>query len=71
MAHLRFNIAGMTGTPCQQKIERTLAGMPGIYSVVVCLERGYAEVEYGEDRLRPEDVMSAILGAGYRPSLGG
>jgi copper chaperone CopZ len=50
MAHLRFNISGMTGPPCQNKIETRLAALPGIYSAIVCLDRGYADVEYGEDR---------------------
>jgi copper chaperone CopZ len=71
MAHLRFNIAGMTGPACQQKIEARLAKLPGIYSAVVCLDRGYADVEYGEDRLTAEQVMEAINKTGYRASLGG
>jgi P-type Cu+ transporter len=71
MAHLRLNIAGMTGTPCQQKIERALGALPGMYSAVVCLERGYADVEYGEDRLTTEAVMQAIRKAGYQAKLGG
>jgi Cu+-exporting ATPase len=71
MAHLRLNIAGMTGTPCQQKIERALEALPGMYSAVVCLERGYADVEYGEDRLTTDQVMQAIRTAGYETRLGG
>ena len=71
MAHLRLNISGMTGPPCQQKIERALTALPGMYSAVVCLERGYADVEYGEDRLTSEQVMEAINQAGYQARLGG
>jgi copper chaperone CopZ len=71
MAHLRLNIAGMTGAPCQQKIERALGALPGMYSAVVCLERGYADVEYGEDRLTGDEVMQAIRKAGYQARLGG
>lgn len=71
MAHLRLNITGMTGTPCQQKIERALNALPGMYSAVVCLDRGYADVEYGEDRLTSEQVMQAIDKAGYHAKLGG
>ena len=71
MSHLRFNIAGMIGPSCQQKIEARLARLPGIYSAVVCLDRGYADVEYGEDRLGPDDVMEAIAAAGYRATIGG
>jgi Cu+-exporting ATPase len=71
MAHLRLNIAGMTGPPCQKKIERALSALPGMYSAVVCLDRGYADVEYGEDRLTASEVMQAIRQAGYQARLGG
>ena len=71
MAHLRLNITGMTGTPCQQKIERALSALPGMYNAVVCLDRGYADVEYGEDRLTSEQVLQAIRNAGYQAKIGG
>ena len=71
MAHLRLNISGMTGTPCQQKIEHALSALPGMYSAVVCLERGYADVEYGEDRLTSSQIMQTIQKAGYQAKLGG
>ena len=71
MAHLRLNIAGMTGTPCQQKIERALVALPGMYSAVVCLERGYADVDYGEDKLTADQVVSTIEQTGYRAQVGG
>jgi P-type Cu+ transporter len=71
MAHLRLNISGMTGTKCQQKIERALGALPGMYSAVVCLERGYADVDYGEDRLTADQVMNTIEQTGYRARVGG
>ncbi|MEO8199619.1 MAG: heavy metal-associated domain-containing protein [Gemmatimonadota bacterium] len=71
MAHLRLNIDGMTGTLCQKKIERALTELPGIYSAVVCLDRGYADLDYGEDLLTREDVMKTIAAAGYAARLGG
>lgn len=71
MAHLRLNIQGMTGIPCQQKIERALSTLPGMYSAVVCLDRGYADVEYGEDRLTSHEVIQAIEKAGYQAKIGG
>jgi copper chaperone CopZ len=71
MAHLRLNISGMTGPPCQRKIERALNSLPGIYTAVVCLDRGYADVEYGEDLLSADDLMQAISDVGYPAKLGG
>ena len=71
MAHLRLNISGMTGPPCQRKVERVLTALPGMYAAVVCLERGHADVEYGEDRLTAEDIIQVIGEAGYGAKLGG
>ena len=61
----------MTGTPCQQKIERALTSLPGMYSAVVCLDRGYADVEFGEDRLTGDEVIRTIKQAGYQAKVGG
>ena len=61
----------MTGTACQQKIERALTELPGVYSAVVCLDRGYADVDFGEDRLSANEVIQTINKAGYQARLGG
>ncbi|MGE0354905.1 MAG: heavy-metal-associated domain-containing protein [Gemmatimonadales bacterium] len=71
MAHLRFNIRGMTGPACQQKIEQALAGLPGVYAAVVCLDQGYADVEFGEDRVLEDRIVARIREAGYEARLGG
>ena len=71
MAHLRFNISGMTGRPCQEKIESRLAALPGIYSAIVCLDRGYADIEFGEDRVSADDLVQEIQAAGYTATIGG
>jgi hypothetical protein len=42
-----------------------------MYSAVVCLERGYADVEYGEDKLTPDQVLNTIEQSGYRARVGG
>ncbi len=68
---MRLNIAGMSGPPCQRKIEQALVALPGIYSAVVCLDRGYADVDYGEDLLSTGDLLQTIEKAGYQARLGG
>ena len=72
MAHLRLNITGMTGPACQARIERALLQLPGMWSAVICLDQGYADVEYADDLgPSPEDVVGAVRGAGYGARIGG
>ncbi len=71
MAHLRINIGGMTGVPCQQRIEDQVRELRGVHAVVICLERGHADVEYADEFVGPERILAAIEGAGYAARLGG
>jgi copper chaperone CopZ len=71
MAHLRINIGGMTGVPCQQRIEDRIRDLHGVHAVVICLERGHADVEYADEDVDPERILAAIADAGYAARIGG
>ena len=71
VTHLRLNIKGMSGPACQGKIERAMRSIAGVYASVVCLDRGYADVEYEEDEVDAERILGAIRHAGYTVKLGG
>lgn len=71
MPHLRLNINGMTGVPCQQRIEDAINSLPGIQAVVICLGRGHADIEYVDEQVDPERILEAIREAGYDGRLGG
>lgn len=72
MAHLRLNISGMTDPTCQARIERALLQLPGMWSAVICLDQGYADIEYADDvGPSPDEVVEAVRGAGYGARIGG
>ena len=67
MAHLRLNVTGMRGPACQEKIERALGRVPGVWAVVTCLDPGYLDVEYADDNgPDTEALIGAVERAGYR-----
>ena len=75
MAHLRINISGMTGPACQAKIERALLTLPGMWAAVVCLDQGYADIEYADPgayadpNLRGRYLETSELASSYTLSL--
>jgi len=72
MAHLRLNISGVQGVAAQEKVERALRSLPGVWTAVVCLDQGYADVEYVDDYgPTPDDMLGAIARAGYLARVGG
>lgn len=72
MAHLRLNIIGMTGPACQEKIERALCDVPGVWVAVICLDQGYGDVEYADDNgPSSAQLIDAVGQAGYSARIGG
>jgi copper chaperone CopZ len=72
MAHMRLNISGMRGVPCQEKVERALKGLPGVWAAVVCLDQGYVDVEYQDDYgPATEEMIAVVKEAGYGARVGG
>ncbi|MCB4824869.1 heavy-metal-associated domain-containing protein [Roseicella aerolata] len=61
------SIGGMTCGSCANAVHRALARVPGVVSVEVDLGVGRAMVQ-GD--ARPEDLLAAVEGAGYRAALG-
>ena len=61
----------MTGPACQQKIERAVRSLAGVQAAVVCLERGYGDVEYDDDKVVVDRILTTIRAAGYGARVGG
>ena len=59
----KLRIGGMTCPSCQARIQAALAGLQGVESVEVSLERGEATVEHGLEDLAV--LEAAVEGAGY------
>lgn len=76
-----LNVTGMTCEGCTSKVAHALNAIAGVHNVVVSLSAGEAAVRYDERLTSPNQLKSAVKGAGYgvdaaqdthaRPSKGG
>ena len=71
MANVKLRITGMTCSHCQAKVETALKGLNGVYSAIVDLPDGEAEVDFDDDRVTPSQLIGAVHDAGYEAKLGG
>jgi len=71
MATAKLLVSGMTCGHCQAKVERALRGVAGVYSAVVDLTDGEAEVDFNDDTLTGAQLIAAVEGAGYGAKLAG
>lgn len=65
MANVKLHVLGMHCGHCQSKVERALQGITGVYTAVVDLADGEAEVDFDDDRLTPAELVGAVRQAGY------
>jgi copper chaperone CopZ len=71
MATLKLRVTGMTCAHCQAKVEQALRGTAGVFSAVVDLPDGEAEVDFDDDAATVEQVIRAVQQAGYGAKLAG
>ncbi len=77
----QFKITGMTCGGCANNVARALKLIRGVGDVEISLSAGEATVQYNEALTSPEQLKSAVKGAGYgvdvtnaahsRPTKGG
>src|SRR5256886_17115023 len=65
MATLKLRVSGMTCGHCQAKVEQALKRANGVYSAVVDLQAGEAEVDFDDDAATTDQLIAAIARAGY------
>ncbi|WP_337876795.1 copper-translocating P-type ATPase [Elioraea sp.] len=67
-----LSIGGMSCTSCQGRVERALAGVPGVLGVAVNLATGAAEVRVARGAVDTDALIAAVQAAGYtaRPDDG-
>ena len=65
MKTFSFDVSGMTCGGCTGKVERTLRGLDGVSRAEVTLSPGMATVSADPDRVRPEQIESAITKLGF------
>lgn len=71
MATLKLRVTGMTCSHCQAKVEKALKGTAGVYTAIVDLRDGEAEVDFDDDRATTAQLVAAIERAGYGAKLAG
>lgn len=71
MANVKLRVTGMTCGHCQMKVEQALRGVNGVYSAIVDLQDGEAEVDFNDDAVTTTQLVAAVERAGYAARLGG
>ena len=71
MATAKLNVTGMHCGHCQAKVERALKGVSGVYTAVVDLQDGEAEVDFNDDAVTTDQLVAAVAKAGYAAKLAG
>ena len=71
MANVKLRVSGMSCGHCQAKVERALKGTAGVYSAVVDLGSGEADVDFEDDAVTTSQLMAAVERAGYKAKLAG
>ena len=71
MANVKLRVSGMHCGNCQAKVEQALREVAGVYSVVVDLPDGEAEIDFDDDSVTTTQLVAAVQAAGYGAKLGG
>lgn len=69
MAKVKFDIQGMTCSSCSAHVEKAVNKLNGIQKVNVNLLSNNMIVEYDEKKLTNEQIIQAVVDAGYGASL--
>ena len=60
-----LKVTGMTCGGCISNVTQALKAIPGVGDVTVSLSAGEATVQYDERLTSPDQLKSAVKGAGY------
>ena len=71
MASAKLHVTGMTCGHCRTKVEQALKGIAGVYSAVVDLQDGEAEIDFNDDSITTQQLVAAVIQAGYGAKLAG
>src|SRR5256885_14369196 len=66
MANIKLRVTGMTCGHCQAKVEKALKSVSGVYSAVIDLPDGEAEVDFDDDRITTDQLVAAVGEGGHR-----
>lgn len=69
MKKVRFDIQGMTCSSCSSHVEKAVSRLQGIKNVNVNLLSNNMQVEYDENILEQNEIIKAVIDAGYGATL--
>lgn len=69
MKKVKFNIQGMTCSSCSAHVEKAVNKLQGVKKVNVNLLSNFMIVEYEENKIKNEQIIEAVIKAGYGASL--
>lgn len=64
-----FDITGMSCAACSSRVEKSVSVLPGVRVVFVNLLKNSMVVEYEPDKLGSNEIINAVVKAGYGASL--
>ena len=71
MANVKLRVTGMTCGHCQAKVEKALKSVTGVYTAVIDLPDGEAEIDFDDDSVTPAQLVAAITKVGYGAKVAG
>ena len=71
MANIKLRVTGMTCGHCQAKVEKALKAVSGVYSAIIDLPDGEAEVDFDDDSVTTDQLVAAVAKAGYGAKIAG
>ena len=67
----QFNVTGMSCAACSAHVEKAVRALPGLQDVQVNLLAGSMTAEYTEGQLSDQEIIQAVIDAGYGASVKG
>lgn len=67
----QFNVTGMSCAACSAHVEKAVRALPGMQDVQVNLLAGSMTAEFSESQVCDQDIIQAVIDAGYGASVKG
>ena len=71
MKHEKYAITGMSCSACSSRVEKAVSKLDGMKKVSVNLLTNSMQVDYDEGTLSSQDIIQAVIDAGYGATLSG
>jgi len=71
MANVKLRVTGMTCGHCQAKVEKALKSLNGVYTAIIDLPDGEAEIDFDDDSVTTDQLIAAITKVGYGAKVTG